>query len=163
MGQTLEVESMCIDSQNRKVILADNPRAIYICDENFTLIKTIDLDQFGYFSSQGICYVPWLDGYLISDNYIKRLAVINEAEEIVWEIHFDRLDPIPTAPQGVAVDYATREILLSYYQPVDGIVRMNWGGIPQEVYPNTLWESTITYANPVSIAVVQEPFTFAAN
>lgn len=158
----IEVESMCVDNQNRKAILRDTPGILYLCEEDFTLRKSINLGQFGYLSPQGICYVPWLDGYLIADNHIDRLAVINEAEEMIWELHFDRLSPVPTNPQGVAVDYATREILLTYWQPKDGVVRMNWGGIPQEAYENVLWEPTITYANPTSIAVVQEPFRYAA-
>ncbi len=153
-----QLESMCIDPQNRKILLADSPNQVYICDENLVLIKTIDLSPWGYHSPQGICYVPWLDGYLIADNYAKKLIVINEAEELLWEIHFDRLDPVPTNPQGVAVDYATDEILMTYYQPSDAVVRMNWGGIQQAVYPNTLWEPTITYANPTSIAIVQNQF-----
>jgi len=156
-----ELESMCIDSQNRKILLADNPRAIYICDENFNFIKTFGLDQFGYPSPQGICYVPWLDGYLITDNNVDKLLVVNEDEEILWEVHIDRLNPVPTNMQGVDVDYATGEILVTYYQPSDAVVVMNWGGIQKAVYPNTLWEPTITYANPTSISIVQEPFRYS--
>jgi len=156
-----ELEGMCIDTQNRKILLTDNPRSIYICDENFIVEKSFSTEQFGYSSSQGICYVPWLDGYLITDNHADKLLVVNEDEEILWEIHLDRLNEIPTNMQGVAVDYATGEIFVTYYQPSDAVVVMNWGGIEKAIYPNTEWEPTITYANPTSISIVQEPFRYS--
>ena len=157
-----ELEGMCIDTQNRKILLADNPRAIYVCDENFNLITYIGLDQFGYSSPQGICYVPWLDGYLITDNNVDKLLVVNENEDILWEIHVDRLDPVPINMQGVDVDYATGEILVTYYQPSDAVVVMNWGGIQKTIYPNSLWELTNNaYANPTSISIVQDPFRYS--
>lgn len=161
-----EVESICFNPGGELVLLSDSPNQLTFLDGNFQQLRTLDLAQFGLVSPQGVCYVPWLDAYLISDNNLNKLMVISETLGILDEINVDRLGdqvlgcPVPANCQAVGIDYKTKNIFLTSYQPSDWVYELTFGGKLVNAWHNSEWLETHdpTYANPTSIHIMQDPF-----
>ena len=161
---TPQLESFCFNPAGELVLLEDHPQnKLYFCSfvgGVVTLLRSLELGQFGLSSAQSVCYVPWMDAYLVSDNYLDKLMVISESEGIIDEILLNRISVIPTNCQGVAVDYETRNIFLTSYVPEDAVIELTFGGKEVNYYPQSVWETTPAqpYDNPTSIDIFQNPF-----